>query len=99
MINNGETINPTEQISPDINGIGRELYFLSSNLTQSLFGKHPTLNPEINPQEILLIIMFFIFGVTKFILDLKIYVKIYLNIFLILFNNSAGFTSSKIFKV
>ena len=27
---NGETINPTEQIIPDINGIGRDLYFLSS---------------------------------------------------------------------
>ncbi len=80
MINNGEPINPTEQISPDINGIGRELYFLSSNLIQSLLGKHPTQNPEINPQETLLIIIFLIFGVTKFIIDLKIYLKISLNI-------------------
>jgi len=72
MINNGETINPTEQISPDINGIERELYFLSSNLIQSLLGKHPTLNPVINPQETLLIIIFLIFGDTKFIIDLNI---------------------------
>ena len=68
MINNGETINPTEQIIPDINGIGRELYLLSSNLIQSLLGKHPTQNPEINPQETLVIIIFLIFGVTKFII-------------------------------
>ena len=72
MINNGETITPTEQIIPDINGIGREIY-LSSNLIESLLGKHPTQNPEINPQETLLIIIFLIFGVTKFIIDLKIY--------------------------
>ena len=69
MINNGETITPTEQIIPDINGIGRRIY-LSSNLIESLLGKHPTQNPEINPQETLLIIIFLIFGVTKIIIDL-----------------------------
>ena len=90
MINNGETINPTEQIIPDINGIGRELYFLSSNLIQSLLGKHPTQKPEINPQETLVIIIFLIFGVTKFIIDLNIFKDISLNQFSILFDNSAG---------
>ena len=49
MINNGENINPNEQITPDINGIGRDLYFLSSNLIQRLLGKHPIQNPETNP--------------------------------------------------
>jgi hypothetical protein len=49
MINNGENINPSEQIVPDMIGIGRELYFLSFNLTESLLGKHPTQNPEQNP--------------------------------------------------
>jgi hypothetical protein len=49
MINNGENIIPNEQITPDINGIGRDLYFFSSTLIQSLLGKHPTQNPETNP--------------------------------------------------
>ena len=76
MIKNGENINPVEQMNPDINGIGSDFYFLSSNLIQSLFGKHPTENPEINPQETLAIIIFLIFGVTKFILYFK-YMYVY----------------------